>query len=119
MISITIKRNQLCKENKHSITNQVKVLSVICIFLNIVAGVVCLPVIMETRTLSQNLQQIQVCHMQTSEQPRFMEKEAPCLSQVAFNFWGFTLANVICLTLTGYLVIFSKENYVRNRSTVF
>jgi len=78
MISITFKRNQLCKENKHSITRQVKVLSVICIFLNIVAGVVCLPVII---TLSQNLQQIQVCHMQTSEQPRFMEKEAPCLSQ--------------------------------------
>jgi len=67
------------------------VFSLIDVF-NIVSGVACLSVIRERRTLSHTLQPIQVCHMQTSEQPSFMDKETSKSSAEA----GYTKSTQTC-----------------------
>ena len=62
-------------------------------YFNIVAGI-----LRERRTLSQNLQPIQVCHMQTSEQSSFMEKETPwhCIKSESSAEAGYTKSTQTC-----------------------
>ena len=92
-ISITFIKSNFARKTKIKIHNKVKVFLVID-FLNIVACVVCLPVIRERRTLSQTLQQVHVCHTQTSEQPRFMEKEAPCIKSKSSTEVSYTKSTI-------------------------
>ena len=56
-------------------------------YFDIVTGI-----LRKRRTLSQNVQPIQVCHMQTSEQPSFMEKETPTSSAGV----GYTKSTQTC-----------------------
>ena len=54
-------------------------------YFDIVAGI-----LRKRRTLSQNLQPVQVCHMQTSGQSSFMEKETPCFKSESSAEAGYT-----------------------------
>ena len=60
-------------------------------YFDIVAGI-----LRKRRTLSQNLQPVQVCHMQTSERPSFMEKEIPCITSESSAEAGYTKSTLTC-----------------------
>jgi len=60
-------------------------------YLNSVAGE-----LRERRTIRQNLQPVQVCHMQTSEQSSFMQKETPCIKSQTSAEAGYTKSTQTC-----------------------
>ena len=79
------------KKNKSkNILNKVKVFTLIYVF-----NYFC-RYTRERRTLSQNVQPVQVCHMQTSEQSSFMEKETPCIKSESSAEAGYTKSTQTC-----------------------
>ena len=91
LISIQLMNSKVWKNNKSkSIFYKVKVVTLINVFLY------CCRYTRERGTLSQNLQPVQVCHMQTSEQTSFIEKETPCNKSESSAEAGYTKSTQTC-----------------------